>query len=420
MEGISGIALRACGLLAASTLIVLGLESCGPHDQLPFPDYAPKATSQVPATGSNAYQDYALAAADFDKRFGARADKLTAKPTYSEPERIGLQKQTREEIQRLHSAVLKTCTMPVDGSVSKDALKGRAEWRVLGEVLRWNIQDACQNENYSEAVRNAVIATKFGFDLTGGSPSDASLGFAIVDETRRTIAPFLTKLNPVQLSKLSGETKKIFLNRPQTDVLMQRVAEDMLQHVQEVQNAYRDRQYDQLARELGDDAKEPIEYLRDLHDQSDKKRYQFFETFATEAKVVGSRLVANSRLPLAERTPLEPVKSIESQPWKRFAIRFFHDGDPLLAMNDATEARTQMLILECQIQISLKTEEHTPRDLAKFTKRLTVDPYSGELLVYHTDGRDYKLYSVGQNLKDDAGGPDGRLPLPDVALEVAS
>jgi|GEM_PF-2584142 len=418
MEGARVISRRGLERVAGASLAAICLVACGQHDPLAFPDYSGKLPTPPPlAAGSNAYDNYQTAAQDFDRTFGTRAEKLAAKPAFSQNERIGLQKQTKDAIQSLHLAVAKSCEIPMAAD-----LKGRSEWRVLSEVLRWDIEDACSNEDYSTAVSEAIIATKFGFDLTGGSPSDASLGFVILDDARRTIAPYLSKMNPQQLSKLSGEIKKIYSNRPKIDGLMQNISAGMLDRVQEVQTAYQRQSYDALSQELGDDAKEPIQYLKDLHNQGDGKRFEFFDSFAAEARTVGGRLVKNCNLPAVQRTPLEPLKTIESKPWKRFAVRFFHDGDSLLAMNDQAVARTRLLILDAQIQISLKTEDHTPRDLTKFTKELTIDPYSGDLMVYHTDGRDYKLYSVGPKPAggDSPDDPESTFRKPDLALETES
>jgi hypothetical protein len=45
------------------------------------------------------------------------------------------------------------------------------------------------------------------------------------------------------------------------------------------------------------------------------------------------------------------------------------------------------------------------------------DPYSGRGFVYRVDGADYRLYSVGADIKDDGGETDETYTAPDLMLE---
>jgi hypothetical protein len=212
--------------------------------------------------------------------------------------------------------------------------------------------------------------------------------------------------------------KKIYLDRPRIDRCARTAARDMLVQVQRVQDSYRDQDYRWIEQTLGDQAKEPIAYLSDLHEQTDQKRVQFFEGFADEARRAGTALQREADLPLRIRVAQEQPAPTGQRPWKRLARAFFDIGKPVLDMNDATCARTQLLILESEIRAGLKTRGQTPPDLSGFTKTLTVDPYSGDTFVYRTDGREFKLYSVGKNLVDDNGETDETFTTPDLMLEV--
>jgi len=120
---------------------------------------------------------------------------------------------------------------------------------------------------------------------------------------------------------------------------------------------------------------------------------------------------------LKERQALSAPAPARQRPWKRFAMAFFGIGKPILAMNDATCARTQLLILECVLMSRAKSDGRTPDDLRGFTRSLTIDPYSGQPFVYRTDGKSYRLYSVGSDLVDDNGDTDESFSKPDLTLE---
>ena len=89
-----------------------------------------------------------------------------------------------------------------------------------------------------------------------------------------------------------------------------------------------------------------------------------------------------------------------------------------MAMNDATLARTRMLVITARLLAMEKRNQPIPAELNKFDARLRQDPFSGYPFVYHAQGSHFRLYSVGSDFKDDGGETDAETFMsPDLALE---
>lgn len=336
---------------------------------------------------------------------------------YTPGQRAELERQCQGPIGSMKAAMSKTCEIPYPGAETPQSRKYRAEWLLIGRVLGWEVADNCEKAAWDDAIEEELLISKLGFDLTGSTPQDASLGFALIDTGRKAIAPSIDKMDPKHLTVLAEGMKALFQDRPKISRCLETASREMLQDVQNVQDAFQKQDLTWVAAQLGSDAKEPIQYLNDLHAESDTKRAAYFDGFAKEAREDGEFLCREADLSAAERAKLDRPKLAGDRPWKRLARHFFGIGEPILEMNDRTCARTQLLILESEIQIALKTKDSTPPDLGAFTRSLTIDPYSGGPFVYHTDGKDYQLYSVGEDLVDNNGDTDETYSSPDLLLE---
>ncbi|HWD37855.1 MAG TPA: hypothetical protein VG944_03345 [Fimbriimonas sp.] len=397
--------------LSASSL----LTGCGQHDPLPFPTYA-AAYAEPPEPGNVPENAYIQAASALDSALGAEGPQLLNKTSFTPGERTLLKEKAKDAIHLLRPALNQPGRIPSAPADSTSALRYRSEWRMIGRVLVWDVQDAVAHEDYTGATQYAVLASKFGFDLTSGTPRDASLGFVTVDSARRALTPAMEKMSGPQLATLATAMKTVLLGRPPLSNCLANASRDMMQTVQDVQDAYRNQDYTKLQSQLGAESKDIVAYLKDLHSQSDLKRSQFFEGFAAEARAEANRVVQNAEQPavLREAPPKAPRGE---RPWKRLSQRYFGLGDPILHMSDATCARTKLLVLEAEILRSLKVDGQTPKDLSGFSHDLTIDPYSGQQFLYRTDGKDYRLYSVGDDFADNDGETDETFTRPDLMLE---
>lgn len=286
-------------------------------------------------------------------------------------------------------------------------------WRLIGRSLVWDIQ--ASGDNLDKAIVGTVQATSFGFGLTGGGATDASLGLTVADEARKAIVGRLDEMSAVQLDRLASSMEKVLSLKPTLQGTIENEHQQMLAAVQAVQDAYERDRYDDLKSKLGPDVRDAVQYLQDMHSDDARKRPSYFEKFAAEADAEADWLSKACLQPAVKRQPPEEPKT--DRPWRKFAKQFFSTCRPLLAMNDATLARTRLLILNCRILALIKRSGSAPAELGQFSARLRQDPYSGLPFVYRADGSDYYLYSVGADFKDDGGQTDETYTTPDLTLE---
>ncbi len=86
-------------------------------------------------------------------------------------------------------------------------------------------------------------------------------------------------------------------------------------------------------------------------------------------------------------------------------------------MDDATVARTRLMIIESELIRRRQLHMELPADLKGFSAPINVDPYTGRPFIYHAEGSDYTVYSVGVDGIDNAGQTDATFTTPDLKLE---
>ena len=74
---------------------------------------------------------------------------------------------------------------------------------------------------------------------------------------------------------------------------------------------------------------------------------------------------------------------------------------------EITDARSRILLATLAVRAYMGRRARLPSSLSEagVPPELTVDPFSGKPLIYKPAGRDYLIYSVGPDLKDDGGMP---------------
>jgi hypothetical protein len=270
--------------------------------------------------------------------------------------------------------------------------------------------------DFDKAISSAIVATKFGFDLSGGGATDASLGLSIADDIRKAIAPYLVKMSAVQLDRLAKGMKSDLDAKPPIINAVKNEEENVLQAIQYLQDALKGGTLKTVQDNLGPDVNEAIRYLVDLNGNT-RKRTTYFEGLAKAADIEFAEVSQDCDLPTVSRP--KPNTKIDA-PWKKLAKYIYGAARPLLDINDATVARTRMLILYAEIDRMGLQNKGYPQKLDGFTKALTIDPYSGAEFPYHSDQAEFSLYSVGKNGRDDGGDSDATFSQPDLRLECPS
>ncbi|MEZ0327100.1 MAG: hypothetical protein ACAH95_14465 [Fimbriimonas sp.] len=392
---------------AALGMVLFG---CGKSAPPSYPTWAtaPQPTA-IQANSSNAFDAYRQAALDAEEK----GQKYLTRVSFFPGHRKIAAELTQSAFVRVIQATGRESEFKFTPTRPFEQRPFHRGWRLLGRVFAWKIEDACKAEDYANAVMLANAGSKFGFDLTGGAAMDAALGLDIVDQIRIAIAPHLTKMKPEQLSALaSGMTSALGRKVPLTTTLTNEEQNFKLA-VQTVQDLYRANDLKKLEDELGPSGREAVEKLKAAGKKSDEARLQYFSGFANEASESVHHYVELASLPVAKREA--KLEFSRNRAWRGFAKIFLGTLEPLLSHDDATTARTRLVILQAKLLAGKKNGY--PSSLKYISQELDKDPYSGERFLYHYDASQFTLYSVGPNLKDDGGETDGTFSDPDLLLE---
>lgn len=396
--------------LAAAFLI----GGCGAGSAPMMPTWAPREQSYVPTVGSsNAYDAYALIARNVEESV---PDKLLNRVYFDPPLRNEALSRVSRPLTALVASTKKSCEFRYTATPMFAPAPYQRGWRLLGRCLTWNIEKACALGAYDQAIATTVAATKFGFDLTGGAATDASLGFEIADEARKAVAPYLAKFGAGQLAVLGAGLERALASRPPLHHAIEHEHGRMLQGVQYVQDAFANERFGELLDRMREDVRDGVSFLRDLRSR-DRKRAAYFEGFAAEADEQTRWLKVVAQVPAVRRATEPGPKLAKVRPWKSFAKQFFTAAERLLPIEDATVARTRLAILTCEMLRQVKSAQSAPKDLSGFPKELTIDPYTGRPFAYRASGPIFEVYSLGADGIDDAGDTDENFTAPDLCLE---
>lgn len=407
--------MRACYgwlLLGLAVVVVAG---CSAPPAPAYPTWAPPARSYAPSEGSsNAFDGYVLAA--------RQAEDATAKWNkrvfFTPGQKKEIIAACRPALSLIRRSAAKRCDFQFSSQKPFELAPNHVGWRMIRDSLAWQIEATCVAGDFNTAVSLTVLATKVGFDLTGGSAKDADLGLQMVDDARQALAPSLPDLSAAQLQTLTEGLKNALALKPAFSQTIENEKLNMLQAVQLVQDSYRANDFATLKQQLGNDVRDAITYLNQIRREDAEKRPAYFEGFADEANKVCESMRKLAALPVSRRAAEPEPKLAESRPWRRFAKQFFGALKPALAKDDATTARTRLLILASEIYRQIKVAKQAPKTLGGFTRELTLDPYSGEPFKYRATGSEFLIYSVGGNFLDDLGETDSTFSSPDLTLET--
>jgi hypothetical protein len=292
-------------------------------------------------------------------------------------------------------------------------------WRLIGLALSWRISASSEAEDYDAAVEDLLTATELGFGLTGGSTMDASLGLWIADQARMALAPRVKRLGASQLAVLRDGLGKALQSKPLLEVVFENDRLQMLRNIDEVQTRHRDGTLKPILSMLDVDASDAEEKLTELNPNSDD-RVKFFQGMADEAEAETTWLKSKVRMPANKRKMDEIPTYPRRRPWKPLARHLLRSGRPLFALNDATLARTRLMILEAEICRQVKLVGRAPKALPQAQPVWIQDPFTGRPFAYSAAGKEFLVYSVGENFTDEGGETDPTFTTPDLSLEQSA
>lgn len=402
-------------MAALAIAAVVWLAGCAAPPPPAFRTWVELDTPYRPsARSNNAFDGYALAARRAEALCPESLDRVFFTPGM---ERRILNRLSAT-IQGLEEASQKSCQFEFRPNRPFEAPPFQRGWRLLGRALCWRIRDAIALRNYDAAIRSAGVAMRFGFHLTGGGASDASLGFAIVNEARQTLCTALVDFSPDQLERLSSLTVRALRERPPLGQMLQNERLNMLAAVQYIQDAHRSGDYSELKQKLGPLAQPVIRQLQQLADKGADDRVRYFSGLAAEADDEVAWVAKQAALLAWQRS--RPPEPEGERPWRRLAQSFFGTASHLPGLSDRCVAQTRLLALHAMAIAAIKRTGNAPASITSLAEDLARDPYSGRPFVYAADGSDFRLYSVGEDGQDNGGESEESHLRPDVTLEIGT
>ena len=374
-----------------------------PYETITLENEAPHTSN-----GANAYLDYvelsARAVKETDVRFDAKD---------STPNRAKLLRELGPLLEQLARSTTKQCMFAFEPVAPIERGKNHAGWLLLSKALVWKIDESALSSDWDEAVRWTIVATTFGFDLSGGDFLDASLGYGIVDSARSVLAQYLPVMPADALDALSRGLVSAVKRRPDDQQTVNNESQSMLAAVKALQDAHMNGKIDDFAESLSGKSKSAVIGLIDLED---KERSKLFKALLDERESVLEQLLVSIEVPGAQRNPVQ--YSLEGRA-RIIADQFFTTGAPWFAMRDLTLTRTHLFAVSAGLYSNIAKTNEAPRTLDSFDPVVISDPYTGRTLNYEYQGRGFKLFSAGANGVHDQGETDAERLEPDLFLKDA-
>ena len=405
---------------ARKPLILLALLGIGCHGKVdvPYPTYAPAPTPYVPNAGSgNAFDAYVLAAGEAETAVAGFKIAPLGRSFFTPTQRTDLLKALAPALRRIESA-RGSCDFRYVPARPGAPLPGRAAWRLLGHALRWRIDDALLKGDPAAAIASTAVAMRFGNDLCGGGPADRTLGVEIAEDARQALLPALATLDSAGLRSLADAVKAGLSRRPPLTKTLEGAEADMALALQTFMESYRSGEYGPFRTALGRDFRDLESPMAEMKKKDGPARAAFFDGLDEDRRNLSLAWRTAAALPASNRAKLLAVKLKNPRERKVFARHFFLVGKPLLEIEDRSVARLRLLVLEAELRRLVRLTRRAPTSLAAVKPPWAIDPYDGRTFGYQPDGAEYRVYSVGTNLKDDLGDTDAAGLEPDIRTVV--
>lgn len=361
------------------------------------------------ANSGNAFAGYVLAAAVAQQVPAKFLDRDNPTPS----ERRKVLQQLAPAMAQFAAASKKPCEIPLRKVEPFRARPEELGLNVLRRAFVWRIDSACRERNFDAAIADCLVLTRFGMDMTGDDALGATQGYTAINDARKAILPYLDMMGGSQLRALSAGIEAAEQREPKASQCIAAEKESALASLDQLQDWARAKNTDQLTENLGSIAHDVAPILIKLRfDRTEGN--EFFATIAADLNEECKGAEARFGQPTAEREkwPDNPKKQ-----WMTVARLISRNLRPLLELRDLTQARTRMLAVHCKALAAIKLEKSAPISLNAVKVAQAIDPYTGKPLKYLGAGTEFRVYSVGEDLRDDGGKSDRGGTTPDLVLE---
>ncbi|MCW5937772.1 MAG: hypothetical protein KIT11_10765 [Fimbriimonadaceae bacterium] len=392
---------------ALGWLLALTLAGCRPEPApAPLPKFTPATPPhEVRENSGRAFDEYVLAGEETLKI----APDVARRVSFTS----GMRKKVAKDLAAPMARLARAGQLPFEPVARPRTTTEPFEWeiglRLLGRALAWDAKDAVEHEDWDRAANRVGTAYRLALDLSQVDTPLATLGAAIAHEASATLTPHIGRL-PLEVSKKLQSTLATALARQQGTAHLEGDLLSMLAGVDTVREAYETHKTDGLLTTLGRDARPGVLYLQRL---APKDAATYFLGFSNEMQDAAKHWAAQAELPAIDRKPFQPTGE---RPWRRLARHWQEVPGIGLKTRDLLLARARLfaVALACHLQVEQTGSAPEKLDLPP---ALVTDPYSKQPFVYLASGPDFRLYSVGEDGRDDGGDTDSLGVRPDVVLD---
>ncbi len=398
-------------LLLALGVVFMTSSGCGQKSPPVFPTYSspPATVTQNPGPASQIIQ--------IGKQISDSVGSSLVQVQFTPRQSKTLEATISPFILQVQTALQSPCQLQFSVSNPFAPSQSNLGLALLGRVLSWRILDDLTTQNGDDAIQMFLLGTKLGFLLDGGDAQDAIIGDQIADAVRKALMTNLLSLGASQLESLASGVQSVLAERPPRSVTVQNEAATLMNIVETIQDSTLQGKQEDMARILGPSARLSLSALVHLQSENSASQINFFTHLANQAKQQSSWLEANANFPTSKRAAPLKYKVTAAAPWKELAAYLMTTGNSWLQVDDATLARTRLLILYCLLEVQIKTGHAPPPTLSVADTATRTDPFTGKPFFYVPSQHGFLLYSAGENGLDDGGSTDPTFTYPDLFLE---
>jgi hypothetical protein len=403
---------QLCPRIGAILLISLTICSCHSGSDAPWETFAKPVDAYQPRPNSgNAWDEYLLSAklaTLATKKYANRAD-------LREVEESEYLARINDSLNRAIQASSLPCHeefTPHDPFLPRPEAAGLT---AIGRGLGLRIKQAAKSNSAGSAATPIITAQRMADHLSQGDTEDAILGYWIASNARSQAVNLIERIDAGTLKTIGNSILASLAEAPKATQTIENEHGNMLYGVQFVQDAYRDKNYKLLHTAFYDQANPAIDYLEGMR-PSDRPKY--FRDFAAEAKIYCDFAASVADQPVPERKKLELQLSGE-RPWRKFSLHLYSPVITFIEARDRHITRSRLFALTCLAIAEGKSTGKAPKEFKGLPAEATIDPYSGKPFPYKRAEREFKIYSVGKDGRDDGGETKGRGLEPDITIETA-
>ncbi len=405
--GVTRTSLITWGLVA----LLAGTQGACKRQAVVTPTPPPPWAAYTPRhDGSNAYDTYLLAGQDALVR-APNSAKVT---TWTNTTKDALERAlspTLDQLRTGHGQAFRSEARPRPLGVDDPVYNG---WRLLTIALSTRIERLLAEDNLADAVTWTMIATRFGARLSQTGLEGATLGVGLMDTVRRQIAPELAQLSAIDLQRIEKELSETHRQAPNLDDAFAAEANQQQQFINDLSQR-KGGQGPLLTEQLGSRGAQAVEtFLK----AGESERATWITNMTAEAARIRDEANAQ-RSPDASAPPrTEWWQKDRERPWSPLTQHLLLGPRVLPAVEKRYQSKLRLFALAAALQRQVVNAKTAPAQLPALDPELLTDPYSGRPFIYRAVGREYQVYSVGANKKDDGGETDRNGEVPDVALET--